>query len=138
MSKTSLGFFFFKFFFLMPLHVTSNYYKEKTLRIFIPLDIEGPYKTNYSKQADFLEEFSVSDLVPDEHHPCHLSLMASRPSLSPTYHRYDTTHSMYWKRSPACDTLLSTYLGADAMAKGRWSKTWRLKRTVKTLRAWWK
>lgn len=70
-------------------------------------------------------QLCLSDLVPDEHH---FSLTPPRPSAP----RYDTTHSMYWKRSPASNTLLSTYLGADAMAKGRWWKTCRLKRTVKT------
>lgn len=27
---------------------------------FIPLDLEGHFKTNYSEQADFLEEFPVA------------------------------------------------------------------------------
>lgn len=69
----------------------------------------------------------LSDLVPDEHP---FSLTPPRPSAP----RHDTTHSMYWKRSPASNTLLPTYLGADAMAKGRWWKRRRLKRTVKTAR----
>lgn len=71
-------------------------------------------------------QLRLSDVVPDDHHLRHFSL---RPP------RRDTTRSMYWKRSPASNTLLSTYLGADAMAKGRWWKTCRLKRTVETARA---
>lgn len=47
------------FFKKMPLHVASNNNKEKTLGVFIPLDLEGHFKTNYSEQADFLEEFPV-------------------------------------------------------------------------------
>lgn len=88
---------------------------------FIPSDLEGRFKTNYS--GGITSCVWVIWCLTNTVSPWH-----------PSAPRYDMTHSLYWKRSPASNTLFSTYLGADAMAQGRWWKTCRLKRTVKTVR----